>query len=383
MPSIKTFPMQNGPPIPYALAELILEAHVRCGHGMTENTLAAISDRGGFGWQEVPLIFGNLRKKDKILYEDLMQRARKLPAHDTSKVVTEQAVQVHQAIMGAEVVDATLRPEDPNAVDWWKIHDEERQAKIASGELPPPSPVKAADAPPLTIVCWKWNSADYRIKFEHSHVNTLARMIKRNYTRPHRLVCITDDPRGITECETFKLWKDHSQMANVSGKHLPSCYRRLRLFSKEVAAELGSTRLMSIDLDVILTGNVDHIFDRADPFIGWKVPGVYVDWVYNGSMWMFDVGPYEWIWSTFDPNRSPILARNAGYQGSDQGWISYCLRAREPGWSRHDGVYSYPREIRHAMGLPQGARMVIFHGQRKPWDKRHTRDKNWIGKHYR
>lgn len=382
---LRTFPMQNGPPIPYALAELVLEAHVRCGQGQTENTLAKISERGGFGWQEVALIFMNLRKKDRLLHQDLMERARNLLADGSSKVIAEESVNVNRALMGQEGVEPPKQAVPDNEPDHWAIHLEKQKApEIApmNGIVTEAAPVPRGPGGPLTIVCWKWSSESYRVKFEPEYVNVLARMVKRCYPKPHRMICITDDPRGITECETFKLWKDHREMANISGKHLPSCYRRLKLFSKEVAAELGASRLLSLDLDVVLTGDVSHIFDRSDPFVGWKVPGVYVDWVYNGSMWVFDVGPYAWIWDTFDPSRSPNLAKNAGYQGSDQGWISYCLKAREPGWGRHEGVFSYPREIRHAVGLPQGARMVIFHGQRKPWDKRHSRDRTWISKHW-
>jgi hypothetical protein len=388
MAILKSFPMKDGPAIPYVLAEIIYEAY-RSG-SRAHKTMAQISDEGGFYWAEVPLYFGQVRKKDRFLYEDLLLRARSIPSIDNpgSSIVDISKREVAAAIRQVDEMDmliAAQQREETEKVaaarmrvekllaeqpDYWEEHAAHLQSS-------PPPVVNA----PLTIVCWKWNSPGYKTVFLPEHVHTLQKMIKRHYPRPHRFVCITDDPRGL-DCETYKLWKDHSNLPNISGKHLPSCYRRLKIFSKEMAEVFGP-RILSMDLDVILTGDVTHIFDRPDPFVGWKVPGVNVPEVYNGSMFLFTAGAYSWIWETFDPEKSPRIASLAGYQGSDQGWISFCLKAREPGWGKHDGVYSYPRDVRHTTGLPVGARIVIFHGQRKPWDRRWTRDRAWIAKHYR
>jgi len=363
--------MQDGPPIPYQLAEVIHAAYVRL-HG-EDATIAKISERGGFAWNEVPLIFSQVRKKDRELHKKLMDLARTLIIDEDSLISTRSRDEVMTALDNGPMPEKLPIPQiiPDNELDHWEAHKAER--------------VTVAEAPraPLTIVCWKWTSDNYKVQFSSQHVNTLAKMIKRHYKNPHRLVCITDDPKGITECETYPLWNDHANVPNVSGKHLPSCYRRLKIFSKEMGQELKADRILSIDLDVVLVGDVSAIFDRPDPFVGWKVPGVHVAEVYNGSMVLFTAGLYDWIWSTFDPVKSPLLAKQAGYQGSDQGWLSYCLKAREPGWGRHDGVFSYPREIRHFMGLPNNSRLVIFHGQRKPWDTRYSRDRHWIQKHYK
>jgi len=377
---IRVFPMQDGPPIPYQLAEIIHAAYVRL-HGQ-DATIAKVSERGGFGWNEVPLIFSQVRKKDREFHKKLMDMARTLIIDEESLIVNTSRDEVMAAL---DQGPAPIKPPLPQLIpdtepDHWEAHKADRVAvynETANAQI------TEAPKAPLTIVCWKWSSDHYKVRFEAHHVNVLAKMIKRHYKSPYRMVCITDEPKGITECETHPLWTDHSKLPNISGKHLPSCYRRLKIFSKEVAAELNAERILSIDLDVVLTGDVSGIFNRPDPFVGWKVPGVHVAEVYNGSMVLFTAGLYDWIWTTFDPVKSPLLAKQAGYQGSDQGWISYCLKAREPGWGRHDGVFSYPREIRHFMGLPNNARMVIFHGQRKPWDTRYSRDRHWIMKHYK
>jgi len=365
------FPMLDGPAIPYELAELIFVAYRRL-HG-EQATLARVSERGGFAWAEIPLIFNQVKRKDRQLNDSLMTRARNLvltPTGEVNKALRDEVV----SALRNEVVVPTAPGESPvePGPDLWELYNGGK-----GGE-----PQAVTDE--LTIVCWKWSQPGYKLSFTSQHVNILASMIRRNYKRPHRIVCITDEPKGIVDdVETFPLWDDHASVPNISGKHLPSCYRRLRIFDPAIAEALDAKRILSIDLDVVFTGDVSHILTRPDPFIGWKVPGVHVPEVYNGSMFLFTPGPYSWIWETFDPFKSPRLAKQAGYQGSDQAWISYCLKAREPGWGKHDGVYSYPRDIRAMMRLPTDARLVIFHGARKPWDQRHSRDRVWIQKHYK
>lgn len=235
----------------------------------------------------------------------------------------------------------------------------------------------------LTIVCWKWQAPGYRVNFTAEHVNVLMAkggMIDRLYGRPHRRVCITDDPTGI-ECETYPLWKDCDGMVNRCGQHLPSCYRRLKLFDPEISRELGE-RICSIDLDVAMTGDLTSVLHQPGSFVGWAVQGLNHARVYNGSMFMFDAGSHSDIWTTFDPLVSPDQAVRAGYFGSDQAWLSFVLKGRAPGWTQSHGLFSYPRDVRHRP-LPRAARVVIFHGKRKPWDPLCQQEAPWLKEHWR
>ena len=71
------------------------------------------------------------------------------------------------------------------------------------------------------------------------------------------------------------------------------------------------------------------------------------------------------------------------YFGSDQAWISFKIRGRLPGWTQNHGVYSYPRDVRKRQPFPHNARIVIFHGKRKPWDPIMETEAPWIAKHWR
>lgn len=245
----------------------------------------------------------------------------------------------------------------------------------------------------IHFVCWKWRSETFRHRYTHHHVMVLESMLRRTMTAPYRLICVTDDSTGIDQgkVRTYKLWQDHWNLVNKSGKHLPSCYRRLKLFDRKTQAKLEIPEgdlIVSIDLDAIVLDDLSPILARCDDalFTGWKVPGHAHPKVYNGSMWGFKAGEaLQWMWNQFDPQTSPDNALKAGYFGSDQSFLSHQLihTQNTKGWENEDGVYSYPRDVRAKNSLPANSRVVFFHGKRKPWDIIAVREAKWIPKYWR
>jgi hypothetical protein len=238
----------------------------------------------------------------------------------------------------------------------------------------------------ITFVLWKWR-ADYRTRFGAHHVDCVARMIADRCGVPCRVVCVTDDPRGLTAARPHPLWRDCERLLNPSGAHLPSCYRRLKLFDAATTDEMGVRRgdwVVSVDLDVVVCGDLAPlVLGRDADFVGWRVPGMKHEAVFNGSVFALRAGAHQDVWDEFDPAASPGLAAGAGYFGSDQGWISYRLpAARHDGWTRRDGVWSWPRELRFQRGLPTGARLVAFHGKHKPWDRSAREATPWVSDYW-
>lgn len=239
-----------------------------------------------------------------------------------------------------------------------------------------------------TFVTWKWKQDGFRSRYIADHVNVMQKMLAKNVEAPHRTICVTDDPDNI-KCDTYPLWEDASQLKNISGHHLPSCYRRLKLFDQKTQADLGITpgsRIVSIDLDTVILDSMRPLLKKQDMFVGWAVPGTRHQTVFNGSMWMFSAGEdLQWMWDTFKPNESPQRALAAGYFGSDQSYISHQLGyARFCGqWTSRDGVMSYTREVRATRMLPKHARVVMFHGKRKPWDPNVRRESAWIERYWK
>lgn len=242
----------------------------------------------------------------------------------------------------------------------------------------------------LDVICWKWRpTRGYRSQFGPDTVNVLKRMLQRNLHVPFRFSCITDDAAGIdSDVRIIPLWNDFANVPNPSSPRNPSCYRRLKMFSKD-ARELIGERIVSLDLDVVITGDVTELFDRDEEFVIWGGQSVQpqslqvYNW-FNGSMMYLRAGTRTQVWDKFDPARSPWQAHRAGCRGSDQGWICYVLGRKERVWTTGDGVYSYRNHVLPNGGrLPEGAKIVAFHGQYDPWQPRVQQAHSWVREHYR
>jgi len=234
----------------------------------------------------------------------------------------------------------------------------------------------------IHVILWKWKGRNPTIKYESVHVNAMVRQLSRRCSLPLRILCITDDAKGV-KCETFPLWPDLSHINNVSGQHLPSCYRRLKIFDTTTQEALhipAGDRIVSFDLDAVLTNAVDSLWVRQERFLAWRVPGTRHKTVYNGSMFMFTAGDFQEIWSGFDPVKSPTQSLVAGYMGSDQAYLSHKLVTKPwaSGWDQGDGVLSFVRDVTKAKTPPLSGRIVFFAGRRKPWHPDVLKEHPWI-----
>lgn len=249
----------------------------------------------------------------------------------------------------------------------------------------PPAPVEVANPMRmLHVVLWKWTQPGFRESYTARHVNICSRMLRDALGGvPHRILLLTDERYGVDDTvECYNLWSDHDTIANASGWHLPSCYRRLKLFDPATLETLGvrpGDRVCSIDLDVVVTGSLKNIVYRRERFVGWGVPGTYHARVFNGSFWMFTAGDLAHLWTEFDPVESPKLALRSGFLGSDQGWLSMNLaRAGDAHGVRWPDIASFPREVRRMRMAHRDTSLVFFHGGKKPWHPDVQREQTWI-----
>jgi hypothetical protein len=239
----------------------------------------------------------------------------------------------------------------------------------------------------LVVATFKWSTPGYRSKFEAEHVATLRRMVARHYPHPHRFVLFTDDPvrddarlagEGV---EVYELWNDLAHVVNPSGRSNPSCYRRLRLFAREVGEWLGP-RIVTLDLDTVVTGDLSPVWNRPEDFVIWGDTNRANP--YNGSMVLFDAGARPQLWEDFHPQMSPQQGKGMGFFGSDQAWIAARLGPNEKRWTARDGVLSFRNEVLPRGGrLPPDSRIVFFHGRFDPWGADTQRMAPWIREHYR
>lgn len=229
-----------------------------------------------------------------------------------------------------------------------------------------------------SVVVYKWHTPGYRSKFESWHVNVHRRSFAEHYRKPHRYICITDDPTGLdADIEVVPLWDTFSKLRNPTWPTGPNCFRRLPGFAKEFEKVAGH-RILFSDIDVVFTGQLDELVERDEDFVIWQTENRGIP--YCASLYLMTAGSQSQVFERFDPERSPLMTRNAGYRGSDQAWINFCLGKSIPSWNTSHGVYSYGDHVRRraAGRLPNGARVVIFHGKPDPWDAVAMAQSPWL-----
>lgn len=221
--------------------------------------------------------------------------------------------------------------------------------------------------------------------FLPEHVNVAQQMFARHLTVPHRFICISDDNTGLSDKVTWlrtpPAAKALGEIGSPEGARFPSCYRRLWVFSEE-ARVLGE-RILCLDLDFVLTGNMDQVVDRDEDFVGWRP---FRDWGkklrFGGGQYLLRTGSRTHVWNGFKGAESIAAARSAGFRGSDQAWLSYCLAGREPYWDNDTGLYSV-RDLGPGLDLPGDACLVQFNGRDKPWDVARRGRPQWVVDHWR
>lgn len=186
-------------------------------------------------------------------------------------------------------------------------------------------------------------------------------MVQRNLSLPHRFVCATNKPAGLDkEINIVPLEQGFIGLGNA--------YPKLAAFRSD-AGELFGELLCIMDLDAIVVGPLDTLFDRTDDdFVIWK--DVLADsqparFKYNTSLVLMNAGVRAKIWDTFSTENSRRIIAAERRCGSDQAWVSHCLDG-EKTWTADDGVLSWRFQVR-GKSLQNNAKIIFFHGKEKPW----------------
>lgn len=207
----------------------------------------------------------------------------------------------------------------------------------------------------LTIVTWLWGS-----KYPRYYVERLANGLRQHLRQPHRFLVVSPEP-------------EDEYLTKVKG-----CFCRLRMFDPEWQAKYGITdRVVCVDLDVVITGPLDVLFDRSEPFTILQDVNSSNPARFNGSIWMLRAGYRPDVWTDF----SLDAAEQVPFYTfpDDQGWFE----AKMPdagAWGAADGVFAYKkRNWPGGDALPNGARLVAFPGWRDPSKFQHL---DWVKEHW-
>ena len=191
----------------------------------------------------------------------------------------------------------------------------------------------------LTVSTWIWGD-----KFSKDHVERLREGIKRHLKQPYH-------------------WRVfHPEVRDMHLTKIPGCFARLRMFDPEWQKRNGiEDRLVNFDLDTVVTGELDHLFDRPEPFVIMQGANTVNPCPMNGALMMLKAGAHPEVWNDF----SLEAARQIPFHSfpDDQGWIWHKL-PEAAGWKcgPESGVYVYQKRgwPPGTKRLPAGARLVTF-----------------------
>lgn len=247
----------------------------------------------------------------------------------------------------------------------------------------------------IHFVCWKWEPKTTKWKkfnkYRAKHVNVLYSMLKRHMHDPFRLVCLTDMPQGINnEIDILPVWKDFEEYGG--------CYRRLKLFKREMRELIGE-KIVSIDLDCVILSDISPLFRNLPDFKIMKASGKNL---YCGALFAVRPGTCPQGWEGFEPKRVVFrenrchLYRGTNFIGTDQAVLGDVF-PNAPTWHWKDGIYNF-REMtgqslscrkvwarnKYKIGqLPPNARIVFFNGKFDPSQLSLHREYEWIRKNWR
>lgn len=220
----------------------------------------------------------------------------------------------------------------------------------------------------LTVSTWKWGN-----KYSADDVAKLAAACRRHIKQPFRFVCITDDfstvPEGV---ETWRI-RD-PELTKV-----PGCFARLRMFDPDWMPWHDIDWLLNLDLDVVVTGQLDDYANRPEKFVILQGANSSNPCPYNGSMMLIRAGAHPEIWKDF--TLAKAMAAPHYEFPDDQGWIAHKVKNAAAFRAGENGVYAF-----HKPGwpggdaLPKDARIVVFPGWRSPDKFTHL---DWVRENWR
>ena len=217
------------------------------------------------------------------------------------------------------------------------------------------------------VLCMKWGTL-----YSSDYVNVLYNACRRAISGQFRFVCLTDDATGFDPgIETFPIPEIGLKQEEW---FTPGVWPKLALYAADLHGLKG--RCLFIDLDMMVVGGLDEMFDTGAQYIGinvgqsWRPGRVDLrDPELGTGVFAFTLGDQVQILEAFQHD---IPTARADHR-NEQEFVAAHAKGLEfwpPGW-----VISFKRWLRRPIGIdlflspkkpPSGTRIVAFHGDPRP-----------------
>jgi hypothetical protein len=210
-----------------------------------------------------------------------------------------------------------------------------------------------------TFVAWHWGT-----KYDYRYTTRLYSSLERNF-------------KG-----NFNLLFAHPFKTDMHLTEIPGCFARLRMFDADWQDYYRvSESFVCIDLDVVITGKLDDLFDTDADFKILSGANSSNPCPFNGSVMMLRRGKNKQVWNDFSLEAAKAVPFFEF--PDDQGWLHHKLPHAET-WKcgKESGIYAFqkPGWPKGTTDLPDRAKMVCFPGKRDPSQFEHLKwvRENWV-----
>ena len=200
-------------------------------------------------------------------------------------------------------------------------------------------------------------------------------MVKRNLSYEFKMVCFTDDSSGIDDdipCYPIP-------EIDVPGNLPERMWKKLTTLKGDLYGLEGTA--LFLDLDVVIVDKIDPFFDAEGDFLIIKD---YLKPTGNSSVYRFEIGAHPYVYDYFVNNFDVIRKKHRNEQEyltqsiKDHNQVSYWPTEWCPSY-KYDCVSRIPFAFWVKPKIPNGAKILIFHGEINP----HKAIKGGRGKWYR
>jgi hypothetical protein len=211
----------------------------------------------------------------------------------------------------------------------------------------------------LDVVCFYWNGEDRPgwddSKLGAKYVNILYKSIKNNLTIPFNFNCFTNISNLNINSKIIK-----RELDVPSWKY---CLPKLKVFDP---SNKFKGRVIMLDLDLLILGNLDEIFSYNGFFMtreGFRGHNVGKS---GGDIVFFDSdGSMDWLWDIYNRKTEEL---ETNFRGSERAIYRRYLHGRTDFLQRKfpNSVLSYRNHILKGYKIPKDCKIISFHGKPRP-----------------
>lgn len=236
---------------------------------------------------------------------------------------------------------------------------------------------------PVNIITIKWGKL-----YGAEYPNKIFKMLSKNLSVPFRVFCFTDDAKGIDKNIIVKPFTKFEKLnAKKADKEIPGrWFKEAALCDNNLCKELKGQRVLFLDLDIVITDNIDCFFDfdeKDDSFViinDWTKPS----WEKGdkgknrgqASAYSFKVGTLGFIKDYFEQNPKEVMDK---FDTASQEYLSSkviewqgCLKFWPKSWCRSFRFCAVPKFFLFRWfftpKLPKDCKILVFHGAVNPAD---------------